>query len=521
MKMKKRNGVTLVELLMALLCLSAVFLIAATLLGLGTNFFGLSKDEFNLHTNMREASDLITNKVRYSSAVFVIPEKTFNKAKIDAGILTEGWDYFGIVETDSGQYEIVNYVYNAETDQHDKKVIVEAQTDFTYMLEFIKNSDSNNNPLVEYKLIAYKNENEEYQRELNSEMASLNALQVIDWTTELDKGRAIAYRSDDRETITIGRVVMVLDCSGSMGWDMDGWRGYVNRYTGEKIYTSSTTNAINRGVPVAEQRITIMKTAAKDIIKSFSEEEGISVSMVRFSTNANIGNLTTLYPSRDYEFLDPTNSTVFTRLNTAINNLVANGGTNTGDGLRRAYHLFEKTPDDENYTVKEYVILLVDGDSTYASLDAYPGYASPANYMMGKGDLGGSNTTARYRTAAYSTTTGDYIDGRNTISSSSGRLGGTGNTPADGVIDQHSREYTILQGQRLVERGVKPYVVALSSSVSTAGINNIRTAFNLPSDSPRVFQATTGESLVQAFAEIRDAIIDDLWFINGPRQDIG
>ena len=126
-------------------------------------------------------------------------------------------------------------------------------------------------------------------------------------------------------------------------------------------------------------KLTNLKNAAKDFIDRLKGVDNLKVAIVVFSSNATINPIsvsgTTKIKSTDKSsessipnyktlqneyFLDINDS----RLITMINNIDAQGGTNTGDGLRKAEYLLSQKGDS---VANKTIILMSDGLPTYYS----------------------------------------------------------------------------------------------------------------------------------------------------------
>lgn len=130
-------------------------------------------------------------------------------------------------------------------------------------------------------------------------------------------------------------IVLVMDSSGSMDWDINGKRTRSN----------------------SKKRITIAKDAAKLFINNFSESNNVKIGLVDYDEKARIkkvdGNIMV-------------NKNKFNNLKNRIDNgLKAEGATNIGDGLRRAYWILKNSANED---VKKYIILMTDGQPTALSI---------------------------------------------------------------------------------------------------------------------------------------------------------
>ena len=176
--------------------------------------------------------------------------------------------------------------------------------------------------------------------ELVTGIYDVNALQVVD-RSYLNLGNALAYRYDSRigEASNAQAVVsMVLDRSGSMDDNMQG-------------NSTSTTSA---------KRITKMKAEAVRLVEALSKNTNINISIIPFSSTAN----------NPGDMLSANKN--LSSIKSTINALTASGGTNTGDAIRRGYYQiknFNEKEENKNRTNKNFMIILVDGVTTFASVN--------------------------------------------------------------------------------------------------------------------------------------------------------
>jgi hypothetical protein len=287
-----------------------------------------------------------------------------------------------------------------------------------------------------------------------TEVEARNSLQVVDLSTPIDPAIAIAFRRQDRSVSVVGHVAMVLDNSGSMADNLAG----------------------NNGTP---SRISILKTETQTIVNSFAQESNIDISLIPFATSAN----------DPYPFYNAHDS--LSSLTGIINGFNAIGGTNTGDGLRRAYWNLKTHAAEvpSNVTVKSYVIVLVDGVTTFASVI--------------------SNTNRSFVVDNRNVNEG-YLD-RSGENSSSGQIAGNGT-----YLDAKGTGYVNLIGAMLDSNSFsKVYVIGFSSIHSELdSVNDIAAACGAPSD--RVFRADSQTALDIVLTTIRQDIVNDLWYLQGP-----
>ena len=332
---KKQSGFTLVELIVTIVLIGMVMGLA----GIFFNFSFLSEkkveEEFMLQADMRRTSEMLNNEIRNATVTFTLTEEVFTDEKKD------NYNYFGVEDGT----KIVKYNWNPTTKDHEKKVLLTAPEGITYDLIFKKNDPESK--LIEFRLLCIPEDNEHKKIEVKTELNALNSVAVDDAGSDDDPAIAIAYSTEPTPTpkeqttqtnVTIA-VALVLDESGSMAKNMDGTNAWY-----------SSTNV----------RMTILKNQANNLIDQFAAKStsgGIQVCIIPFSENAN-------NPGLMYDCYQRKAD-----LKTKISSLSADGGTNTGDGLRRAYYRLKEYNDA--YPGKEivnYVIILTDGNPTYRSV---------------------------------------------------------------------------------------------------------------------------------------------------------
>ncbi len=460
----RQQGFTLVELIVVMALMLIVIAGGFSMMTFGNRVFAISTREYDLQASTRLAMEKTNQAVRYSSALFTIPQSSFREDN-----LSEGWDYVGLhtvtIRPAAGGNpavtgtELASFKYNTTTHSHDKTVLMAASETLTYKVTFHKNTPINADNLIQYKVEVFRDgEVDEYGLPkatvvLTSELESLNALQVVDQGTAVDPAVALAYRTEDRPTSVMGHIAMVMDNSGSMDWDMRG----------------------NDHAAVANKRITILKNEATSLINGFAAEDNIQVSLVPFATTAN----------NPKAFRNARTQTA--QLLSDISGMSAIGGTNTGDGLRRAYwQLRDKEATvAAGIRVKNYCVVLVDGVTTFATV-------SPTNrsqYMTTNGNVLNDDEYAR-----------------------GGQIIGDGST-----LDPYGTAYvdqigTLLSGSDYA----KVYVIGFSARRSDLdSVNDIADACNAPP--ARVFNAADADELGTILTNIREDIINDIWHLQGPR----
>lgn len=354
---KHRIGITLVELLIALGLISTIIGISTNLVLVGNKTQKLTVKEYAMQSDIRIATEKTNEAVRYSKAIFAVPE-TF-VASVDT--MDPGWNY--LMATPDGK-RIVNMVYDDELEKHVENVIVDESADISYYIKFENDSSAEHNNVLQYKIYAY-NVNKFGQKVnekliFESSVDAVNAIQTVDKGSSTSPSVALAYRSDGQTSgkgkNEIAYITIIIDVSGSMKEAPDG-----------KTASKSKPSRIDN---VKKALIGDGKVTDNGIIQMFSKEDNVFISLVPFARTANYPNPNAnTNPSAVHPIFEAYESGDSNSLITTIKNLKADGGTNTGDALRRAYYLHdtfrERMSVKEEDQVHHYLIMLIDGVSTY------------------------------------------------------------------------------------------------------------------------------------------------------------
>ncbi|NLN46291.1 MAG: VWA domain-containing protein [Clostridiaceae bacterium] len=445
---KNKRGLTLVELILAVTLLTTVLSLAFSMLLGSLRAQSTGFEEASLQSSARIVSETVNQVVRYSSAVFTIPKSSFREDN-----LTEGWDYIGL---SADQTEIVRYSYNGTS--HNKETLVEPQPGITYTLRFQKEEPDNSNKVLRFIIEAFKGGASQGRLAIETQLEALNSLQIIDRGTLADAATAVAYRDDSRPFAVVGTIAMVFDTSGSMKEDVDG----------DTTYQDS------------KEKINILKVEADKLVDGFAKEDNLYISLVPFATSAN----------GTYNFVNAKSHA--TQLKNQIDDMDAIGGTNTGDGMRRAYYAIKAYNEQPSLDVtpKNFMIILVDGETTYASgTQSGGGWWNPVTY-------------------SYITRDGNVNENNEIL--------GTGNTTTtvvtnyDQMIAQTVNDYVSGTGN-----DIKVYAISFSKSQTL--FNHIRSvAITAGASSANVYPYSDDRDLGAIFDAIRQDILNDLWVVNGP-----
>lgn len=120
-----------------------------------------------------------------------------------------------------------------------------------------------------------------------------------------------------------------------------------------------TKDMVNR-----KTRLKIAKEAVISFLDKFEGNENINVSLIEYN---NYSSLKTDFEN-DFVNFSQNNKNHINKLRREINKLQPNGGTNIGEGLRKAYYTLNNS---NNKNAKKYIILLTDGEPTAFSFSYF------------------------------------------------------------------------------------------------------------------------------------------------------
>jgi len=444
-------GFTLVELMVTIALMALVLTMTGSFFNFSTIFEKKAESEFDFQSSMRLASTILNNSIRDASVTFIIPEKVFSQSKMD------GWDYLGV---ESGK-EIVQYVWNKDKNGigmggHDRIVLVTSSSAISYNLFFKQNKPDSK--LLEFTLNGIDNGSAGKKLEIKSEISAINSLTVDDGGSNNNPAVAVAYRSDPtpkpQDIVTKVPVnmlvVLVIDKSGSMG------------------------TSLGNGT-----RLSVMKTEVNNLINDLKIIDNSKVSVVAFSNTAN----------QPLSLVTVTDSSI----QTALNNMHASGGTNTGDGLRRAYYQiqnYKATHSQEKFV--SYVILLTDGNPTYKTSSVVKDhYQSNYSPRINDGDI--LNPVDNY-------------------------IFGDGGESASNVNDAMGYVRTICTNLLAAPSSdVMTFTIGFSSVAG--GFENIKEIARISNNDNAhtyYYEANGSAELKAAFEEITTTMVDNMWHIYGP-----
>lgn len=339
--MKNRKGVTLLELILALALISIIITIGTNIFIIGNKAQKAVVLEADVQANTRLVSEQINNITRFATKIHTIPRSSFQYS--NDGFRDPITSYIGITK----EGHVVIDEPGGPSQPRKIQYLAKKQEGIEYEIVFNKVLDADGNEtdkLLSFSIVGKRDG--KIVNEIVSKVDVLNSINIEHLGTSGDPAVAIAYSMVDPgsqawiEMSPDAYITLVLDRSGSMDWDMDG------------ISTSINNN----------KRIGILKEKALKMIDRLAALDfDIYVSVVPFSNNAN----------DPYDYKNLQDATQLSQVKTIINNLNANGSTNTGDGIRRAYYRLKNKADslissgqiDDYSDITQHMMILVDGET--------------------------------------------------------------------------------------------------------------------------------------------------------------
>lgn len=478
MKNNKR-GFTLVELVVVIAIIGMVITTIFSLLFFGFDVYTMTAEDYSVQSDVRIAMEKTNSLVRYSRALFAVPDVTY---------MDDEWSYIGLNEDHT---MIINYEWDADLEDHVEEVLVGPYDGVTFNIGFEKTNNMAKDNTLHLYFESFNSDGTVKRYDIKSGYEALNSLQVVNYGTETNPATALAYRQEQysyENYNLIVNIAMILDVSGSMGWGL----------TDPNDYISSSNPS----------RISVLRTQSEMIVERFAQntndDVSINMSLVTFSTYAKTPSI----------FYDVKNSSQRNTLLNKIGDLSANGNTNTGDGLRRGYYqlLTKQTADlaaiTEDTIIKNYTIILVDGESNHSSMYN----TKTTTQVCTKWDKYGNCT--RYKNQ----TTWDqfFYEDNGTIENCTFTSQSTSCTPGYVSSVSQANAYVALTGGYLTDPDfVTNYLVSFATDVSESEIVFIAGSTNTPDQ--RVFYATDADQLGLSFTEIQMSITNDLWHFLGPK----
>ena len=447
------KGFTLIELIISIAIFGVVLTATYSMLNIGIKSHDMVIDNSEMQADVRYSLETVNEKIKYATAGFAVTEDDFDPGN---NKMVDSWNYFGLT---ADKKSFAHFKWNSEKEEHDVNILATAPEGIVYDITFDKVTDKEDN-LIEYELKGIKNNREIF--DVKTQLDALNAIQIIDWGDFNKRAIAFAYRTDDTPTINepvIAALSMIIDKSGSMGWSIAGYDG-----TRMELLKETLTS--------------------DDGIFNILKDSYAYVSFIPFSSSAYIG--------RDYISI----ADKYQEIKNYVNGIETGGATNTGDGLRRSYYNMKNfTENKENYgldnsqNIKNYSILLVDGQTNVASFTSWP------NFYLSDGT---PDSLYYYYDGYYVRDVGEMIKDDSDL--------------------EISKKYIIAYAASSEEDQKEELLKNIKEIADYIDIetdnNDIYNDFE---DNENIFVATDQESLKETFKEIGEYVKEEMWQVNGPK----
>lgn len=504
--MKKRKGLTLLELLLTLALISLIVVGGTNIIVLGTKTQKKTLSEFNVQSNVRIVSQKVNSIIRDSSGIFLLDKEYPSPSTDLKKYLSEGWNYLMLNEDKT---KLIEWTWDGT--EHKEVILVDSLDTVSYKLTYDKDSLANENRLLEFVLDV--NVNGEW-RTIETELEGINTLQVVDRSYG-GIANTLAYRSDPRladVAVAEAAVSFVVDKSGSMGSNLSP----------------------------GKTRMAVLKDEATKMIEGLAEYDNISFSISPFAGSANNSSGDNLNQMMNLKV----HKDKFIGNGSIVNNLTPNGNTNTGDGMRRGYHsIINYNLANTDKTVKNFMIILVDGETNRGTLtekinnvhkesgwfiSSKPSVTINGRVYLYHSTSGILNYTHEYRWAGQNSTT--YLEKDGNIDPPTEYSNITDNTLyINGRIlssTSESKNYVniigeLIRGYRNTrDDGIEVFVIGFSSDVTPVGLQQIANAteskYGTQGTNYKYYKADTAEALETVLNEIKFQISEALWHIGGP-----
>ena len=492
--MKNRKGVTLIELILALALIGIIITIGTNMFLIGNKSQKVTILEAEMQANTRLVSENINNIMRFATKTHTIPRSSFQYS--EDGVRDPITSYIGITKEghvvidepgEAGQPRKIQYLAKKQEG-----------IDYEIIFDIVSDADGNEMDKVLSFSIVGKRDGK-IVNEIVSKVDILNSVNIDHLGTSSDPAVALAYSMVDpgsQEWIEMSPdayIALVLDCSGSMDWDMAGKK------------TSISEN----------KRLAILKDKALKMIDRLANLDfNIYVSVVPFSYNAN----------NPHDFKNLQVESELTQVKNSINGLSADGATNTGDGIRRAYYRLRNKADnlkntnqiDDYSDITQHMMILVDGETntkTEKIISKSWGYVATSEYTLLDVDVSGYISKGIF-----------------------GYYGGSVGSHYSFAIDNNDNDYVTYLGEKLVKdytlefEGVKKqaintFVIGFSNkSEDHASLEDIGNAitgkqFEHSDGTMKPYiLATNADELDFAFEQFEAEVENSLWVITRPQM---
>lgn len=519
--MKYRKGITILELVLALALFSIAIIPATNFFIFGNRVQSSTISEFDTQSKVRLVSENINSIIRDATGLYLLNKVYPSDDSIEAvnasDYFSDNWNYLML---NSDGTEFVEWVWDGT--KHIKKTIVAPVEGLSYNLTYTKENPSNEDNLLKYDLNINVTGKE---RDIKTELTGLNTLQVIDRSYG-KIANTLSYRYDSR-----------LD-------DIGMAQAAVS-------FVIDTSNSMNKSI-AGGTRIGVLKSRAKEMVAGLAENENVWLSLTPFNTTANPNDNNMLNNMKPLKETERSGG-----ISNVIDALGVDGGTNTGDGMRRGYYSivdFNSLVGNEDKITKNFMIILVDGETTFATgmenitrdhkESGFLILSKPSVTLNGRiyhyydtsSFFGFRTHTYRYNEydsnkslIFYTESSGD-VSNINTIGTlpdneyySGGRVFGPGNSTNNEV-----KAYVTKVGEKIykykekTDGAIEVFVIGFAGDANDTDLQHIASSTQATHGTHgshanyRYYKADTSEALKTILDEIKFQVSEALWHIGGP-----
>ncbi len=354
-KLTKKKGLTLIEIIAALLIFSIVIVLIGNVVKV--SFFSLPQTKRSTaeQNTIRMVGEKLTGCIQDATDIITVPQ-----GEALSSFLKDGWNYYGLSDDKS---QIIHSTYDKATNSYKHFAIADFDAKVDGNLAVKQNAGDK--ALIDFELqVIPKSASNGDGTTLMATAKAESATVILDYGTTAAPAKGILYRKDKASYgKVVGNVMLLVDISGSMNNNMAG---------------DPTNN-------IAERRITKLQNAllggekdgqyVEGFVDSLAKLHGIEFCLIPFNRTANYmgNNGAELHP---YKTLDDAAEKQAVKTEIEQMSDYVGDRTNTGDALRRAYHCndwikdkFKTMPEYSGATkTKDIAIVFLDGEADVRSV---------------------------------------------------------------------------------------------------------------------------------------------------------
>lgn len=324
--------------------------------------------------------------------------------------------------------------------------------------------------------------------DIDTMLSALNAIQVVYKGSTENPAVALSFRSDFLPTYSVdvmqnnqpsATVTLVLDLSGSMS----------ERFG-------------------ADTRLAALQKAAISFVEELSKNDKVNICLIPFSNyGTNPMNYISGTPRKYvYNASDDKDELIYT-----IQDLYSVGGTNVGDGLRRAYYELKSLESSGTEMGSNFLILMTDGAMNQWSINRYYG-GEILDFYRGSAIMPPYVGYFSGRQSPQYVESGEWFTYNNTIHHAVDTSWYF--YSAEDAANCGPRAYMRMWADEIVRRfNSKTYLISMCDGMSGGDLAALKEAFN----TDEVFDVNSLTDFENTFDQINQNINEVMWAFEGPR----